>query len=249
MLPEQIYEKANESVVTIITYDFNGNQLGSGSGVVISDDGRIVSNSHVFEDCENFEIRKGGITISDVEVLDQYSEYDLILLKIKPGIFKPLKFSKPEDVKIGKNVFSVGNPLGLFENTIAEGIISGLRNLYSNEMTYIQFTAPISGGNSGGALLNDNCELVGITSMSRKNANDIHFAIPANEITNIFTEDKLHFNGAAKYYLLASNALATANYTKSAEYFENSQNLLRIYSLPIQVKHLLTSILKNMNLQ
>ena len=97
--------------------------------------------------------------------------------------------------------------MGKFENTIAEGIISGLRNLYSNEMTYIQFTAPISGGNSGGALLNDNCELVGITTSSNDNANDVHFAIPAYEITNIFTEDKLHFNGAAKYYLLASNLI------------------------------------------
>jgi len=225
MLPEQIYEKANESVVMIVTYDFNGNQLTSGSGVVISEDGRIISNTHLFEECESFEIRKGGIIISEVDVFDLYSEFDLILLKVKPGIFKSLILAQPDDIKIGKEVFSIGNPLGYFENSFSEGIINGLSKNEMNDIVYIQFTAPISPGNSGGVLLNEECELVGVNTSSITEGNDIYFTIPSIKINNNFKEENLYYNGASKYYLFACNALSVLNCKKSIEYFDKFSNL------------------------
>lgn len=206
MKPELIYETAQESVVTIITYDFKGEVSGTGSGVVISDDGMIVTNYHVLRGCMDFAVRAGEITIRDVDVLAFSFERDLAVLKPKKKVMKPVSLCDPDKLKIGQTVFSIGNPLGEFENTFSGGMISGFRELDQNDFRYIQFTSPISPGNSGGALLSEECELIGITTMSRRDGNDLYFAIPINVIDEVRKESEGLKTDECRLFLLAQNA-------------------------------------------
>jgi S1-C subfamily serine protease len=192
MTPDQIYERTQESVVTIQTYDSRGMNIGSGRGVVISDDGIIVSNHHVFAECVDFKVSAGSVTLGELDVLYYDEKIDLILLKAKKGILNPLNLCDPQKIKVGQIVYSIGNPLGEFENSIASGLISGFRNMNGNDFKHIQFTSSISPGNSGGALVNETCELVGITTFHRRGGNDLYFAVPASLITEALAASKTY---------------------------------------------------------
>jgi len=224
MKPEEIYETAQESVITITTYDSKRIATATGSGVLISQDGVVVSNYHVLEGCHDFTITAGEIIITDADVIAFDSDKDLVLIKMKRALLKPIKLCEPKDIKIGQIVYTLGNPLGEFDNTFSAGLISGIRKSGNSHM-YIQFTAPISPGNSGGALLNEKCELIGITTMSRRDGNDLYFAMPVEMITELHDSKSNYLDGECKLLLLANNALSAGEYVRSNQLFDELLNI------------------------
>ena len=179
---EQIYSKINNAVVKIYSVDEDGEILKQGSGVVLNDRGWLLTNYHVYEGGSKLIIQFKGSIVPALETLFKSKEKDILILKIS-GHFPNVQIGKSSSVKIGQKIFTIGSPKG-FENTIAEGIISGLRTFDSGTKSLFQISAPISSGSSGGAVINSKGELIGITNASAEGQN-INFAIPIEEFIKL----------------------------------------------------------------
>lgn len=184
---EELAQLSN-STVMIRTYDRSGHILGRGSGVVISHNGLIVTNNHVIEKGFYFGVIFEGMNEeSQYEthtVINRNPDKDLALIKI-PINTSPIVISRGEDIVRGQKVVAIGSPLGLM-NTFSEGIISGFRKF--TKCDYIQTTAPISPGSSGGALLNMYGELIGITSGGIIEGQNINLAVPSKYVLDMLEQ-------------------------------------------------------------
>lgn len=176
--------KKVESVV-YIEVAFGDGKGASGSGFIISPDGRIVTNYHVIDGAASGEVvLNDGTTFTDIKVLGWDKEGDLAIIKV-PGSGLPAVTTGDSDAaQIGEAVVAIGSPLGL-QNTVSTGIISARRE------GYLQTTAPISHGSSGGALFNMMGEVVGITSAGMEEGANLGFAIPINEVKSLATTQML----------------------------------------------------------
>ncbi len=173
-------------------------KLGLGSGVVITDNGYILTNQHVsgnkFSNCyvtlEDGKIYDGNVVWSD-------SNIDLAIVKINKANLDYLELGDSDNIHLADDVYAIGNPLGLeFQKTITKGIISSLnrtikiedetQNVYMEDL--IQTDATINEGNSGGALINTTGQLIGINSVKISNAEGIGFAVPINIIKPIINK-------------------------------------------------------------
>lgn len=172
----EIFSKVSNSVVKVNAYDFEGN-VSQGSGVVIGK-GKIVTNYHVFDGNDKLEIQHFGKTFNDIRVLFADPEVDILVLQVLNCNLPPIQVSKnDDDIYIGAKVYAIGSPEG-FENTITDGIISGIRN-YPDSILSIQITAGITHGSSGGAVVNEFGELIGISFFGVETTNiNLNFAIP-----------------------------------------------------------------------
>ena len=201
--------------------------LGLGSGVIVSEDGYILSNEHVtgskyskcyitLEDGQNYE---GTVMWSDQDL-------DLSITKIKAQGLPFIEFGNSSQVKIGQTVYAIGNPIGYeFRRTVTSGIISAKNRTIkideeqgSSYMTdLIQTDATINPGNSGGPLIYPNGQVIGLNTVKITSAEGIGFAIPINVIKNVvesfkqtqtFEEATLGiyaYDGTAKQYLENNN--------------------------------------------
>lgn len=226
LTPEQIYEKVNDCVVVILSYDFDGNLSKQGSGVVISDKGWVVTNYHVFAECEKVEIKHNDKTISYSDIIGVDVEKDILILKIDENIFPTISISNDDNLKVGQRVYAIGSPLGM-ENSLSEGLISGLRNVSKENRNYIQITAGVSPGSSGGAVVNSKGELIGISSSSLEGGQNLNFAIPVNDIFEIFIGS---FNSkkdieANNYFYKGYNACNNGNYEDAIKYLTSYLNI------------------------
>lgn len=164
--------------VLFLTCDEPGDQSALASGVLVSADGLVVTNAHVVEGCRSMTatIIRGDSRQSYVAVLKYYDEKDdVAVVKIAGHAFD---FFGPtaRPANIGERVYAIGNPRGL-EQTISEGIVSGNREF--DDTSWIQHSAPISPGSSGGALISSRGELLGINSYLLKDSQNLNFAVPA----------------------------------------------------------------------
>ena len=163
-------------------------QIGAGTGFIVSEDGLVLTNKHVVAD----DTAEYTIVMSDgkeysVKVLAKDPVQDLAIAKIQSSdIFKPLKLGSASDIQIGQSVIAIGNALGEFQNTVSVGVISGLgRTLIASGETIgtetledtIQTDAAINRGNSGGPLLNLKGEVIGINTAVASSGQSIGFAI------------------------------------------------------------------------
>lgn len=162
-------------------------QIGSGTGFVVSEDGLVLTNKHVVSD------DTAEYTVVDIngkeypaKVLAKDPVQDLAIIKIEGSGFKPLKLGSSNDIQIGQSVIAIGNALGEFQNTVSVGVISGLgRTLVATGSTIgsetledtIQTDAAINKGNSGGPLLNLKGEVIGINTAIASTGQSIGFAI------------------------------------------------------------------------
>lgn len=181
---EQIYEKVKDAVVVILAYDNSDELRAQGSGVVINDKGYVVTNYHVLEGNERLEIMHGEEIIPYVDIIGIDVEKDILILKIEKQKFLSIKNGNIKELKIGQRVYAIGSPLG-FENTISEGIVSGLRSYNEVGRNFIQITASISSGSSGGAVVNTKGELIGISTSSVDEGQNLNFAIPIDDILSV----------------------------------------------------------------
>lgn len=175
------FEKLMAACVYIEVETRNG--LKSGSGFYIDKHGTIVTNYHVIDKAQKIRISnsKGEIYTGEVIIKGYDKATDLAVLSVrqKNEVFLPLGDSSK--IKIGQPVYAIGSPLGL-ANTVSEGIISGIRE------NGIQITAPISPGSSGGALINQNGEVIGVTYAVMQGGENLGFAIPIEKIFALETD-------------------------------------------------------------
>jgi len=189
---DQIFDKVNNSVVVVLAYAKNGDVF-QGSGVVINNNGYIATNYHVCEGSVRVEVKHYQQDFKYVEAILKDEQKDLLILKIHDTTLAPITISSTTDLKPGQRIYAIGSPEG-YENSISEGIISGFR-YDENGNKLLQTTAPTTEGSSGGALVNDKGELIGL-SMSGQHEGSLYFAVPSEDIvtlvgaSNVLTSEK-----------------------------------------------------------
>lgn len=184
-------QQCMSSIVGIYTastvYDRSGQaytqDLGSGSGVIVSTNGYVVTNHHVIEGATNISVYLQDGTKYEAELIGNDSATDLAVLKIEGESFTAATFGSSAKSLVGEQVYAIGNPLGFLTTSVSDGIISGLDRTITVEdqsMTLMQTTAAVNPGNSGGGLFNANGELIGIVN-AKSTGTDVEglgFAIP-----------------------------------------------------------------------
>ena len=183
-----------ESVVTVYTYGGNRSYANNsiGSGVIFSEDGYIVTNTHIISGNKLIKVKLHNGEEIDANLIGADVNADIAVLKINSNSeLKPINVSNSDDLKIGDKVLAIGNPYGI-GISVSSGIISATGRDYGNPyLELIQTDAAINPGNSGGALINENGNLIGINTkiFSRTGAyQGLGFAIPSNNIVQIASE-------------------------------------------------------------
>lgn len=198
MAGEDIYKKVNPSVVSVISTTSEG--TGSGSGVIMSKDGYIITNNHVVDGAQSVSVQLSDDTSLDAEIIGTDEQTDLAVIKVTPtSDLTAAEFGDSDELEPGEYAYAIGSPGGVqFANTITGGRISAInRDLTVNDrvMTLIQTDASINNGNSGGALINKYGQVVGITSaklsgnaFGSATVEGMGFAIPINTAKDIVDE-------------------------------------------------------------
>lgn len=189
---QEIYGRCISSIV-LVNVELADEGYGTGTGIIMSDNGYIITNDHVIEGAVNIDIELQDGTMYTASLVGQDNRTDLAVLKIEADNLPPAQFGDSSGLQVGDEVAAIGNPLGL-NFSLSNGIISALdRDVEVNGyyMTMIQTNAAINKGNSGGALINMNGQVIGITNMklvSYSNYSTIEgmaFAIPTNIVKPI----------------------------------------------------------------
>ncbi|WP_298476576.1 trypsin-like peptidase domain-containing protein [uncultured Maribacter sp.] len=176
-------------------------QVGTGSGVIISSDGYIVTNNHVIDKANKLQVTLNNNKTYDAELVGTDPNSDIALLKIDAKKQLPyLAFGDSDNIKIGEWVLAVGNPFNL-TSTVTAGIVSAkARALGQIDQSFIQTDAAVNPGNSGGALVNTNGDLVGInTAITSQTGSYVgySFAVPSN-IAKKVVEDIMEYGNVLK---------------------------------------------------
>lgn len=164
------------SIVMITIHDKKGNPLGSGSGIMINEQGYILTNNHVACQGNFYSVRiEGDDQAYQTDEMIKYNQLlDLAIIRIDRTL-QPVPFYQGEKPLVrGQKVVAIGSPLGLF-NSVSDGIISGFRNI--DDVDMIQFTAPTSRGSSGGAVFNMYGEVIGISTAGIDYGQNINLAV------------------------------------------------------------------------
>jgi len=165
-------------------------EIGGGSGFIISSDGLILTNKHVANDLKaQYTVLTNDGKKYKAKILAQDPSQDLAVLKIEAFSLPTLSLGDSDSLKLGQTVIAIGNALGEFRNTVSVGVVSGLSRTITasgggvSETIYgvIQTDAAINPGNSGGPLLNLKGEVIGINTAIVSGAQNIGFAIPINQ--------------------------------------------------------------------
>ena len=205
---QQISSVVSPSVVAITTEQMSGSQTwfggyyvqsGAGSGVIISQDGYILTCAHVVDGATSVKVQLQNGETYDASIVGSDATSDIAVLKIEATGLTPAVIGDSDALAVGETVVAVGNPLGTLSNTVTDGIISALNRevtVEDNDMTLLQTNASISPGNSGGGLFNANGELIGIVNAksSYSEAEGIGFAIPIDQAMEV--AQQLIENGA-----------------------------------------------------
>lgn len=191
---DSVVEISTESVVTG-SFAQQYVQQGAGSGVIIFQDGYILTNNHVINGANSVKVRLRDGTEYDATIIGSDSDNDIALLKVSATGLSPATFGDSNSLAVGDYVVAIGNPLGELGGTVTDGIISALARkvtIEDTQMTLLQTNAQVNPGNSGGGLFNANGELVGIVNakQSATEVEGIAFAIPINNVLDILSDLK-----------------------------------------------------------
>ena len=228
-----VAEKVLPSVVGItVTYNvqsaFGGNTeaQAAGSGIIITQDGYIITNNHVISsesstayyqitEAKSIQIHLYGESediLYNAEVIGTDETTDLAVLKIDKTNLTPIEIGDSDNLRAGEFVMAVGNPMGM-NSSVTCGVISALNREISSEgktFVTIQTDAPINAGNSGGALVNSKGELIGINTLKLSSGEGIGFAIPINESIPII-DQLIEFGTVKRPYIGITGSTLTAS--------------------------------------
>lgn len=184
LTPSQVFEAVKDSVVVVKALDFMGNRTNQGSGVLLPG-GRIATNCHVIKDGLNFQVGSGKQFVAATLYAGD-DDKDICLLETKGVGGKPAIMGKAVNLKVGEPVYAVGAPQGL-ELSLSDGIVSQLRG---GSPPFIQTTAAISPGSSGGGLFDSKAQLVGFTTLYIDGGQSLNFAMPVEWLAEIRPDRK-----------------------------------------------------------
>lgn len=192
---DSVVEINTETVETNNYYSFFGlpseNLVeGAGSGVIISNDGYIVTNNHVIENASSIKVRLTNGSVYDASLVATDSKSDVAVIKIEANDLTCATIGNSDNLVVGDSVIAIGNPLGSLGGTATDGIISSLNRevtVNNEKMNLIQTNAAINSGNSGGGLFNTSGQLIGIVNAKSvgTSVEGLGFAIPINDVMNV----------------------------------------------------------------
>ena len=200
----EVYQKVSPSIVAIVVDSVQQGTESSGSGVIMSEDGYIITNNHVVEGGDMYKVVLSDGKSYTAKLVGTDEQTDLAVLKIDATGLTAAEFGHSDNLKVGDRAFAIGSPGGLeYQNSFTGGFISAInRNVTINDrvMTLIQTDTAINPGNSGGALINSAGQVIGITnsklSASSSDSASIEgmgFAIPMTTVKEVV--DELIANG------------------------------------------------------
>ncbi len=182
--PSEVYAKCASAVFNISVYNSTGHALGQATGFFIDSNGTAVTNYHVIEDAYSAKIKMADGNIYNVlGVYGSDANSDLAIIKVEGSGFPYLEQGNSDYVAVGSTVYTIGSPQGL-EGSISQGIVSYYYREIGNT-PYVQITAPISPGSSGGALLDASGRVIGVTTGGIAAGQSLNLAVPINNINKI----------------------------------------------------------------
>lgn len=244
----EIAKKVGPSVVSITTnatardiFGRSRQQQGAGTGIIISKDGLILTNKHVVEDGNSFEVvTSDGKSYKDVKLIAKDPVNDIAFLRVGgANDFKPAEIGDSSKMQVGSFVVAIGNALGQYQNTVTTGVISGKsRPIIASDdagseslQNLFQTDAAINPGNSGGPLVNIDGQVIGInTAVAGQGSENIGFAIPINEaikdIRSVTDNGKINraYLGVRYVILDAESAKVNNLAVESGAYIATSQS-------------------------
>ncbi|HAM31696.1 trypsin-like peptidase domain-containing protein [Erysipelotrichaceae bacterium 66-17] len=206
-------------------------QQGAGSGVIMSEDGYIITNNHVIEDASTIKVKTITGAEYDARLIGTDSQTDLAVIKVDATNLPPVQFGNSNDLKVGDIAIAIGNPLGSLGGTVTTGIISALDReitIENETMTLLQTDAAINPGNSGGGLFDASGNLIGIVNAKQSAAGieGLGFAIPISDAVDIL--DELIQNGS-----VTSRPALNVSLYDHEETYRNSQYPTGVYVVQV----------------
>ena len=202
LTPKDIVQRSSPAIVRVEATGDDGEQFGT--GFIVDKTGVVATNFHVIQGLSDIKIKlQDGSHYTVQSVLNVDPGRDLAIMKFQPDKPMPsLRLGDSNKVAAGEKIVAIGNPLGVFENTVSEGLISSIRQICSQqdaanknpqcpiELHLLQISAPISQGSSGGPLFNQTGEVVGITAAIITQGQLINFAVPANYLKPLLAQQQ-----------------------------------------------------------
>ncbi len=203
LTPQEIYTRCSPAIV-YIQARYPSGRGSAGSGVVMTGDGYIITNAHVIAGAQQAQVVFQDNTVMEAVLVGAHADYDLAVLKVEGTNLPCAPFASSAQLSVGDAVVALGNPLGSrLRGTMTEGIVSAIDRSVDMDgvtMSLIQTTAALNPGNSGGALINDRGQVVGITTMKMMSRYDtiegLGFAVPTRLAKGVV--DQLIATGEAK---------------------------------------------------
>ncbi|MEO6729143.1 MAG: trypsin-like peptidase domain-containing protein [Candidatus Dojkabacteria bacterium] len=203
-------------------------EVGAGTGFIISADGMIITNRHVVDDeAASYTVLFNDGSKKDAKVLARDTLLDIAFIKVEGTDYKPLSLGSSEGLKVGQSVIAIGNALGEFSNTVSTGVVSGLnRSIHATDQqggsaetlsNVIQTDASINFGNSGGPLLDIKGNVIGVNVARSDSGDNIGFAIPIDIVRTLI--DMLNSTGKIERPVLG------VRYIPITEEFKTKNNL------------------------
>ncbi|MBI4680155.1 MAG: tetratricopeptide repeat protein [Nitrospirae bacterium] len=186
---DNIFKENSKAVVVVVTLNEKGESISQGSGFIVRPDGAVVTNYHVISNARDIKVKVGDKVLDVEGLIHTDKENDLVILKVKGEKLPIVKLGDISKVNIGEKVYVISSPEGL-ENTISDGLLSGVREITSDRKI-LQITAPISPGSSGGPVFNKDGEVIGIATFLIKEAQNLNFAMPVNLVKDKITSKKV----------------------------------------------------------
>ena len=190
---QEVYEAVNPSVVSVVTY-LDGS-VSVGTGVILSEDGYIVTNNHVIEGGRQCEIYLSTGFRMDAKLVGRDEETDLAVLKVEGEKLPAAAIGSSDLMVVGDQVYAIGNPLGLeLRGTLTDGLVSAINrdvNVDGTTMTLIQTNAALNSGNSGGPLINAWGQVIGINTIKMVSEYEddtvegLGFAVPSSTVAHV----------------------------------------------------------------
>ena len=205
LTPQEIAKRALDATVLLVMKDANGQILARGSGFFVQPN-QIATNYHVIEGATAGTAKQVGqeieYKITSFGTIDETQ--DLAILEVSDSDVQPLPLGDSNTVVIGDSVYVAGNPKGYLEGTFSHGLISAIRELSTGKL--LQLTAPISSGSSGGPVLNNKGEVIGVSVAQIRDGQNLNFAIPSNYLNAIISyKDGNASYGMGLYQLAIDN--------------------------------------------